>query len=283
MSQRTPSHCVAIRLSSPSIASCRAGVAVVQLERVGPAVEVRVAAVGEDAASRPRRRPRVVLRLVGEELLVARHEPVRVLGHPRVVRRHVVRDEVEDEPQAPLAQAPAEAGERRVAAEVRVDPVVADREAGAADVRLAEVGQDAPVLGPPPLVRGRDAPRRLARLPDAEEPDEVEAVRREAVELGVGDVVERRRPSERRGELGQPDPRVDLEERGVTRAGHRRASYSPCTCSRTRRAARPSFAVFRMSSPLTRPKRSMSAAIVPVQPVWWLAPRPAPLSPWKYS
>ncbi len=24
-------------------------------------------------------------------------------------------------------------------------------------------------------------------------------------------------------------------------------------------------------------------AIKPVQPVWWLAPRPAPLSPWKYS
>ena len=27
----------------------------------------------------------------------------------------------------------------------------------------------------------------------------------------------------------------------------------------------------------------MSLAMTPVQPVWWLAPRPAPLSPWKYS
>ena len=27
----------------------------------------------------------------------------------------------------------------------------------------------------------------------------------------------------------------------------------------------------------------MSLATRPVQPVWWLAPRPAPLSPWKYS
>src|SRR4029450_1827700 len=30
-------------------------------------------------------------------------------------------------------------------------------------------------------------------------------------------------------------------------------------------------------------KPRMSSATVPVQPVWWLAPRPAPLSPWKYS
>ena len=27
----------------------------------------------------------------------------------------------------------------------------------------------------------------------------------------------------------------------------------------------------------------MTRAIAPVQPVWWLAPIPAPLSPWKYS
>ena len=29
--------------------------------------------------------------------------------------------------------------------------------------------------------------------------------------------------------------------------------------------------------------RCMVRATIPVQPVWWLAPRPAPLSPWKYS
>lgn len=27
----------------------------------------------------------------------------------------------------------------------------------------------------------------------------------------------------------------------------------------------------------------ISLATSPVQPVWWLAPMPAPLSPWKYS
>ena len=33
----------------------------------------------------------------------------------------------------------------------------------------------------------------------------------------------------------------------------------------------------------TRPKMSSSGATRPVHPVWWLAPSPAPLSPWKYS
>jgi len=31
------------------------------------------------------------------------------------------------------------------------------------------------------------------------------------------------------------------------------------------------------------PLCSISLATRPVQPVWWAAPRPAPLSPWKYS
>jgi hypothetical protein len=34
---------------------------------------------------------------------------------------------------------------------------------------------------------------------------------------------------------------------------------------------------------LMRPKKSSSGATSPVHPVWWLAPSPAPLSPWKYS
>ena len=32
-----------------------------------------------------------------------------------------------------------------------------------------------------------------------------------------------------------------------------------------------------------RANKSKLLAISPVHPVWWLAPRPAPLSPWKYS
>ena len=131
-------------------------------------------------------------------------------------------------------QARAEPGERRVAAEVLVDPVVPDGEAGAADVFLAEVGEDAAVLGEPLGIRSRDAPGRLARLPHAEEPDEVEPVRGQPVELGVGDVVERRLSAQRGRELREPDPRVDLEERGIPRRGHGMPGLSRrATCSRT--------------------------------------------------
>ena len=47
MSQRTPSHCPAILTSSPIIASCVAGIAVVELQRVRPAGEIGIAAVGQ--------------------------------------------------------------------------------------------------------------------------------------------------------------------------------------------------------------------------------------------
>jgi hypothetical protein len=102
----------------------------------------------------------------------------------------VVRDEVQDEAQAAALQVRAETGERRVPPEVLVDPVVPDREAGAGDVFLAEIGEDAVVLVEPLGLAPRDAPGRLAGLPDPEEPDEVEPVRGQAVEVRVGDVVE---------------------------------------------------------------------------------------------
>ena len=78
MSHRTPSHCPAIRSSSPSIASLQCRVAVVELEGVRPAVEVRVAAVGEDAL----RRAGPVLRRRREMLLGPVDEVLRVLRRP---------------------------------------------------------------------------------------------------------------------------------------------------------------------------------------------------------
>ena len=70
-----------------------------------------------------------------------------------------------------------------------------------------------PPLGVAPgdLLPGR------AGLPDAQEPDPVEAHLGQAVELGVRNVVQRRRPAERAGQLRQPDAGVDLVERRVTR------------------------------------------------------------------
>ena len=51
---------------------------------------------------------------------------------------------------------------------------------------------------------------------------------------------------------------------------------SPSPTIRPMPPAMTSLAVKRRAS-------SGNMATVPVQPVWWLAPMPAPLSPWKYS
>ena len=125
------------------------------------------------------------------------------------------------------AQAFAQAGEGVVSAEVGVDVIVADGEAGPADVGLLEVRQDAVIFRQPLGIRRRHAARGLAGLPDAEEPDQVEPVAGELVQLRLGDVVQGRRTAERGGQLRQADAGVDLEERGIAGRGHRCLLFFP--------------------------------------------------------
>jgi hypothetical protein len=60
-------------------------------------------------------------------------------------------------------------------------------------------------------------------------------------------------------------------------------SHYPATCLRVISAIRSYFETWRTRAGSMRANKSIVRAITPVQPVWWLAPRPAPLSPWKYS
>ena len=55
---------------------------------------------------------------------------------------------------------------------------------------------------------------------------------------------------------------------------------SPPDFPRAKAALFPPSSTFVASS---MPKSWISFATTPVHPVWWLAPSPAPLSPWKYS
>jgi hypothetical protein len=92
------------------------------------------------------------------------------------------------------------------------------------------IGEDAAVLGDPFGLRPRDAPGRLAGLPDTEEPDEVESVLGQPVELRVGYVVECRRLSGGPRELRETDPRVHLEEGGISGCGHGASASSRMAC-----------------------------------------------------
>src|ERR1700756_868862 len=60
---------------------------------------------------------------------------------------------------------------------------------------------------------------------------------------------------------------------------YRGPTVYPATCSRVIRAATSALAIWSASAGLRRANKSSVRAMIPVQPVWWLAPRPAPLSP----
>ena len=217
MSQRTPSHCPLIFTQLVHHRLLRGRVAVVELERVRPAREVRVTAVGQDPGTLPPLHPGVVLRRPGQVELRSRNVVLGVTLDPRVVQRGVIRDEVEHEPKAALPESVAQPGQRRVPAEARVHRVAGNGEAGSGDVLLTEVGQGLLELLPPPGV----LPRRLlpgrARAPHAEEPDPVEPHAGYAIQVRIRNVIQRGRSAQGPGSLRQPDAGVDLVEGRVRR------------------------------------------------------------------
>ena len=215
MSQRTPSHCPAIFSSSADHRLLRGRVAVVELKRVRPAGEVRIAAVGQEQVAPLPLHPRVVLRRPRQVELGPGDVVLGVVLHPGVIQAGVVGDEVEHQPQAARAEPLAQPGQRRVAAEVGMHGVAGDREAGAGDVLLAQVRQRLLELLPPLAIGARHPLPGRPGLPHAQEPDPVEPHLGQAVQLGVRHVVQRGRPAQRSGQLRQPDARVDLIERRI--------------------------------------------------------------------
>jgi hypothetical protein len=196
------------------------GVAVVQLERVGPAREVRVAAAGQHRRAPRRRDPAEVAGFPLQVLLGALDVIFRVLPRPAVVRRRVVGDEVEHQLHAAPRQPRPQPPQGLVAAEVGMDDVIPDREGRPGDVVVRQVGQDPRVLREQVGVGARDRAPGRARLPDPQEPDPVEAQARDPVQRLVGDVVECGRPPRPPGQLAQPDTRIDLVERGIEGWSH---------------------------------------------------------------
>ena len=73
----------------------------VELEHIGPRREVGIPAAGEHLSSRLDEGRRIVPRIVGVPL----NEVFGMFADPGVVRRHMVGNEVEDQPQAALARA----------------------------------------------------------------------------------------------------------------------------------------------------------------------------------
>jgi hypothetical protein len=112
-------------------------VAVVELQCVGPAVEVRIPAIGEHQRPVFSLRAAVVLRCARQIRLGAVNKIIRVLVDPWVIRRHVIRHKVEQQLNSPLLQPLSQLCERWSATEIFMHRVIADRKAGTGDVLLA--------------------------------------------------------------------------------------------------------------------------------------------------
>ena len=214
----------------------RGRIAVVELQRVRPAGEVRVAAVGQDATAPWAIDPAVVLRARARAAPRCRGRSSRGAPRPRGDPGPCGWGRSRACSRRPRAPEPlAQPGQRRIAAQTGVHRVAGDREPGAGDVLLAQVRQRLLELPAPLGVGARDPLRGRPGLPDAQEPDPVETHLGQAVQLGVRNVVQRGRPAQGPGQLGQPDAGVDLVERGIERSRH---DGPPGSCFRAIHRAR---------------------------------------------
>ena len=174
-----------------------------------------------------------------------------------------------------VGQRLAGGGQTGPPAEAGVDLVAADAVGRPDDVLVGEVGQRG--------VERRHLLRRVegelhagrAALPHAHQPHGIDATRRHKVPFGGGYVGQRGGRAGAATDVVQPGGGVELVDDGIAR---------PAAHGVAARYTRFRWMAFdSKASGVRYPRPWMTRATRPVQPVWWLAPSPAPLSPWKYS
>ena len=89
-------------------------IGIVELQRIRPAGEIRIAPIGQDAGTLVRLDPAVVLRRRRQGLLVALDVKIRMRLDPGMIERGVIGREIEHEPQAARGQPGAERGQGRL-------------------------------------------------------------------------------------------------------------------------------------------------------------------------
>src|SRR5271156_3184562 len=106
--------------------------------------------------------------------------------------------------------------------------IAGDGETGAGDIFLAQVGQRFLKFPAPLRIAARRSLCRQASLPDAEEPDPIEADLGQSIEFSVWNVVQGRAPSQTAGEIGQPNASIDLVERRIADRLHPLLPFQRC-------------------------------------------------------
>ncbi len=191
--------------------------AVVELEGVGPAGEVGVAAVGQDEGAAGGLNPPIIMGLPLQVGFAPLDIELRMGLHPGMVRGRVVGDEVHHELEFSFLEALFQAEEVCLRAEILMQGVARHREGRAADVGLGKTGERRREFLQPLGVAQRHLAARRAGLPQAQEPDIVEAQGGHLVEKGVGDIGQGGRTPQVFGKLPEPHPGIDLIQSRITR------------------------------------------------------------------
>ena len=120
----------------------------------------------------------------------------------------MVGDEVHDELKPPGSQALFQAEEVRLPAEIPVQGVARDRKGRAADVGLGEIRERCLELFKPLRVAQGHLASGRAGLPEAQEPDVIEALGSHLVEKGIGNIGQSSRTPQRVGPSSRSHTRV---------------------------------------------------------------------------
>ena len=191
--------------------------AVVELEGIGPAGEVGVPAVGQDEGAAGGLHPPII---VGLPLQVgcASLDIELGVGFTQGWSGAVWLGTKSTRSLSPLcSEALFQAEEVRLRAEIPVQGVARHREGRAADVGLGETGERRLEFLEPLRVAQRHLASGLAGLPEAQEPDVVEAQGSHLVEKGIGDIGQGSRTPQRVGQLPEPHPGVYLVQGRIKR------------------------------------------------------------------
>ena len=154
----------------------KSGLKRIELQNIRPSREVGATAAGEDISLYHN----VGCRLVSSIIGISANEILGVFGDPRVIRRNMIRNEVQEQLHASLRELLPGDGEAFRAAEVFIN-YVASYAVGRSDIVFwLKVGQSSAEVVNQILVLIGNRDARRASLPNAHEPDGVEA------ELGDG-------------------------------------------------------------------------------------------------
>jgi hypothetical protein len=166
------------------------------LEGIGPAGKVGVPAIGLDERAVTGLHLSVIVGFPLQVGFASLNVELRVLPDPGMIDGGVLGDEVYDKLEPSFLEALLQTKEINLPAEIPVQAVTRHRKGRTADVRLGEIRKRRlKFLNPLGVAQGHPPPRRPG-LPEAQEPDIVEAQGNFLVEELIGNIGQRRRPSQ---------------------------------------------------------------------------------------